>query len=816
MKIPRQALCLAVLLGLLASQFGAAPARAASGFATAGEEILPGQLVVGYRKVADANALLATEGVEGVLWRSELNRLGVAILSVEAGRELDLATQIENAPGIRFVEPNYRVTAALAPNDTLFGGQYGLDHVNAPEAWDITTGSTTTILAVIDSGIELTHPEFSGRIVSGYDYVDRDRTPQDVCGHGTHVAGVAAATGDNLQGVAGVNWQVKIMPLRVLDGYCLGTTADVAAALVYAADHGADVVNLSLGTSAPSTLMENGTYYAYSQGVTVVAAAGNAGSSSVFYPAAYPWVLAVGSTDTAGDRAAFSNGGSALDLMAPGVDILSTTPSGYFYYQQVLGTTSNYGELSGTSLSAPFVSGAAALLAGQPGFDWPDEIVEALTMTALDMDAAGFDNNTGYGLLQIDAALAYTPTVAPPPPHTPSANYDILNSPVCANLVEFNWRTTSTALPIFGSNGYNTFTLPFTFNFGGVDYTEVTVSANGYLTFGGAGNVPDNFLLPGIAQPNELIAPFWDNLNPSAGGQIYGDTLGSALKRVYVVEWRNVPRASESGGLTFQVVLHEGSHEIQFQYKTLQGSGSTGDSATVGLEFDAGLSGVQVGYNQRNTVAEGQAIRLRPYTTGEPLLSDNCVEPADEGEAGNTELASLSRKAGPEGGTFDLMPFCVNLPAGLLESEARLTLQLSDKEPPAPPDWVELGAYVDIELTPSPDYASQGYPIVCYRYTAQDLLAGGGYAFNLFLAYFDPATRTWRALSTAADEGQGILYAYAPHFSTFGVFAARPDTLPQTGAAFAWDTATCLPLLLMALMLGLAGWARRRNTRRAT
>lgn len=807
-------LLLAITLGggFLAPQpVGAAPSPSPL-FTEA--DLIPGQLVVGYRKVGDVNALLQEDGVQGLHWRSELSRLGVALLNVEPGQESEMAARLAGRTGIRFVEPNYRVAPFLAPSDTLYAGQYAHGLINSEAAWDITTGLSAVTIAIIDSGIELSHPEFAGRLVSGYDFVERDHTPQDVCGHGTHVAGIAAAAGNNSQGVAGVAWGVRIMPLRVLDGYCIGSTADVAAALVWAADNGADVINLSLGTSAPSSLMENGTYYAYSKGVVVVAAGGNAGTSPLFYPAAHPWVLAVGATDTAGDRGVFSNTGPELDLMAPGVDILSTTPSGYFYYQTLFGTSATYGELSGSSMAAPFVAGAAALLAGLPAFDSPNKIYQALMESALDMEVAGRDDNTGYGLLQIDAALGFSPTVSTPTPWTPGIEYDILNSHTCINLVTYDWQTTTTALPVFGSNGWTTVALPFTFEFGGVDYTDVTVSANGYLTFGGSGGVADNFLLPGIAQPNEVIAPFWDNLNPSAGGQIYGNVLGSAPDRLYVVEWRNIPRAGFGERVTVQALLYETSHEIKFQYRALSGSGATGSSATIGLEYDAGQSAAQYSYNQKNAVAAGQALLFVPMAPLAPRLSDGCVAPEAEETVDLPDLEALRQKVGPAGGTFGLQPFCVNLPAGLLQEETILSIELLEGSPRPQPGWVDLQTAAEITLRPRPDY-SLGSPLVCYRYTAQDLLKAGGNPANLFLAYYNPASRSWEQLPTRVDASRSLLLAVVPHFSMFGVFAAQPNFLPETGALLAWDTLTCLPMLALgAILLGWLALRRRQQAHR--
>jgi hypothetical protein len=366
--------------------------------------------------------------------------------------------------------------------------------------------------------------------------VDDDSTPQDGCGHGTHVAGTIAAEGNNAQGIAGLAWESRIMPVRVLGDTCSGTTADIAEALVWAVERGARVINLSLGTPFPSTLLENGTYYAYSHGAAIFAASGNSGSSIVLYPAAYSWVLAVGATDSGNARASFSNRGAALDVMAPGVGILSTTPLGSFYYQTLLGTPSNYGSLSGTSMATAHASGAGALLATQPEFDSADAIYQALEASALDLEAAGRDDQTGYGLIQIADALAFSPTATPPPPITPIISYDILNSLTCGNLASYNWRDAAAgglpaALPVFGNDGYATVSLPFTFNFGSVDYSDAHGKRQRLRHLRRARVSIGHFLLPGHAHQTTSW-PFWDDLTASPGHPLPADQRHGPQPRV--------------------------------------------------------------------------------------------------------------------------------------------------------------------------------------------------------------------------------------------------------------------------------------------
>ena len=168
------------------------------------------------------------------------------------GQEETIRKQLLKSPEVLFVEPDYRVeVTAITPDDPRWSEQYGPGRIQAPDAWEITTGSSDVILSIIDSGIETQHPEFAGRLVPGYDFVEEDQTPQDTCGHGTHVAGIAAATGNNTQGVAGLDWNASIMPVRVLASDCAGYVSDVSEGIVWAVEHGADVINLSLGLGSP-------------------------------------------------------------------------------------------------------------------------------------------------------------------------------------------------------------------------------------------------------------------------------------------------------------------------------------------------------------------------------------------------------------------------------------------------------------------------------------------------------------------------------------------------------------------------------------
>ncbi|WP_454191082.1 S8 family peptidase [Paenibacillus sp. Marseille-Q7038] len=255
---------------------------------------------------------------------------------------------------IEFAEPNHVYKAFFTPNDSFFPGyQYGPQRVMAPAAWDITQSSANIRIAIIDTGVQPDHPELVGKLLPGYDYVDWEPNSSDGNGHGTHVAGIAAAATNNGVGIAGMAPFASIIPIRSLDNNGNGLLSSVANGIVYAANNGAHVVNLSLGSLANDSFLQAAVQYAWDRGAVVIASAGNSNSSTPVYPAYLPGVVSVASTNSSDVKSTFSNYGAWVDVAAPGEQILST----------YVGTS--YAYLSGTSMAAPHVSGLAALLASQ-------------------------------------------------------------------------------------------------------------------------------------------------------------------------------------------------------------------------------------------------------------------------------------------------------------------------------------------------------------------------------------------------------------------------------------------------------------------
>lgn len=341
----------------------------------------------------------------GATIASDIAALSVLVVNVPEGTVDDAISRLSQCPGVRSAEPDYRMHALdTIPSDPAWPLQYGLVNIRAPQGWDISTGSSSVIIAVIDTGVDLAHPDLAAKITAGQDYVNNDSIAQDDNGHGTHVAGIAAAAANNGTGIVGVSWGALIMPVKVLDNTGNGFADDVADGIIWAADHGAQVINLSLGGPDYSQVLESAIQYAYGKGVVLVAAAGSTGSGVVLYPARSQYVIAVAATDPSNQHFSLSNYGPEVALAAPGVDIYTTSPGGA------------YSPLDGTSMSAPFVSGLAAILRGLPGIGSPDVILWHMESTALDLGVPGRDPLYGYGLIQMDAALLSALGAAPSEP----------------------------------------------------------------------------------------------------------------------------------------------------------------------------------------------------------------------------------------------------------------------------------------------------------------------------------------------------------------------------------------------------------------
>jgi type VII secretion-associated serine protease mycosin len=337
--------------------------------------------------------------------------LATAVLAVA----LSGATPTSEAAGSTVL----RRHASATPTDPEYPRQQRyLERLRIPEAWEVASGALEVRVAVVDTGVDPAQPDLAGRVLPGHDFVNDDSDAYDDQWHGTWVAAIVAANTNNGIGIAGVSPSARILPVKVLDSSGNGTDADIAAGITWAVDHGADVINLSLGASQENAVVRRAVEYALEHDVVVVASAGNTASAAPQYPAAYPGVVAVAATDWNGDLAPFSGRGSWIDIAAPGVDITSAR------------SRSSYEAMSGTSYAVPIVSGVAALVHSLHASLTAPEVVSQLLETAQDAGPIGFDDHYGHGIL--DALAAVRPVapgavVAPPvpvqpaPPHAPPA-----------------------------------------------------------------------------------------------------------------------------------------------------------------------------------------------------------------------------------------------------------------------------------------------------------------------------------------------------------------------------------------------------------
>ena len=618
-----------------------------------------------------------------------------------------------NDANVDRVEFNHKLTSQLVPDDPSFSNQWGLNNtgqtggtpdidIDAPEAWDIETGTVNPIVAaIVDTGIDYNHPDLAANIwvnpgevagdlidndgngyvddVNGYDFVNNDSDPFDDNGHGTHVAGTVGAVGNNTLGVAGVNWGARLMALKVLDATGSGSDSDAINAILYAVDMGVRIMNASWGSTAYSQALADAISTAASADALFVAAAGNGGTDNIgdnndaipFYPASYSLanILSVASIDDSGARSVFSNyGPNNVDLGAPGESILSTYPGGDVYAYS-----------SGTSMAAPHVTGAASLLLAQNPARTTSELADYIMATVVSQISMAGTTVSG-GSLNIGNAVSCNPTAMKLQLNLPADGFTVYTSeptlisgrvlactsvPDAAVTVSFNSGDGDVALYDDGAHGdgsaadgiyanywtpensgpvtatatatHNTLTtavqmrsgqvrqrvnyfretipyqwidastgtaylltddssvtvpIGFDFDFYGLTQSDITISSNGYVTFGSSGVEYLNTPLPSPLLPDNLIAPFWDDLNPAAGGMVYSLLEGTAPDRHLTIAWVDVPHLSSADPVSFEVTLYEGSGDIVFQYLDTNMSNPTldfGASATVGIEDSDGI-----------------------------------------------------------------------------------------------------------------------------------------------------------------------------------------------------------------------------------
>jgi len=391
------------------------------------------------------NSLLKTENIsvdylaKGIAKDSdELSRIIKVTFSFEQQAENFLSNATDD-PFIEYIQRSNVYKIDYTPNDSLISEQWALNKIQAFDAWNITLGEDTVLIGIIDTGIDFNHFDLSSRIYfnplengtdafgsnkrtnnidddgngfiddymgwdftdrvgfpfdsTGGDYLDWDNNPKDEQGHGTYIAGIACASINNIHGIAGTAPGTRLLNIRAFDPNGYGEEDDVAAGILYAVQMGAKVINMSFGDDAFSFVLRDIVRYAYSRGVVLIASAGNSGSNSPHYPSGYSEVICVGNSTSDDFVAGSSNFGSTIDLVAPGSLIMTTAKD------------NNYAVISGTSASAPFVSGAAAMILSLENFS-NEEIKQILKSTTDDISTQGWDLKSGAGRLNLFKALS--------------------------------------------------------------------------------------------------------------------------------------------------------------------------------------------------------------------------------------------------------------------------------------------------------------------------------------------------------------------------------------------------------------------------
>ncbi len=390
---------------------------------------MPGRILVKPKPHLSEAEFSRRANSHSALHRGTLVHANVRVLVVAAEQTETVLAALQNDPDIEFAEHDYLAHSFALPNDpyVVAGNEWHLTKIQAIQAWSVTAGASSVVIAILDSGVNTAHPDLVGRILPGYDFVNSDTDAADDYGHGTAVAGTVTAAGNNGVGVAGVAYGCMLLPVKVMDALGSASHSTIAQGIEYAVQQGARIINLSLGGDWPSSTLQNAINFAWSNNVIVVAAAGNNGSTVPQYPAACDHVLAVASSEPDDSRSWFSSYGSYVTLFAPGDNIWTT--------QRDLNNP--YGAWSGTSFSSPVVAGVAALVLSVNPTLSNSQILDVLKQSADDLGPAGYDATYAYGRVNAFRAVSAvspsipssSPEVLPPVEQPPTGTLVNTNPP---------------------------------------------------------------------------------------------------------------------------------------------------------------------------------------------------------------------------------------------------------------------------------------------------------------------------------------------------------------------------------------------------
>ena len=407
---------LTLLLGVASAQTASTPAHSTQTAVMSDSlgSIRAGHILVRFKTTPGQDVLNQLNTAFGAKVVGRIDKIGVTHLQAPPEAGLALLGRLRKRSDVEFAEFDSEVKAFLQPDDPYFStslasshygtvSQWGPQAVSAPSAWDLTLGVPNIVIAIVDTGVDSSHPDLASKIVGEYSYVGR--SAKDGFGHGTHCAGIAAAATNNDVGIAGMCPNCGILSVKVLNDQGSGYISDVASGITYAASHGARVISLSLGGSGRSDTMRSALQYAVTNNALPVCAMGNSGSSSNTPEPGY-WhdCLSVIATDQNGAKASFSNYGVKADVAAPGVAIVSTMPTYPVTLTTTYGYSMNYDALSGTSMATPMVAGVAGLVLSENPSLTPTQV--AGIIEASSGDGVSWDPNLAFGVVNAYKAVS--------------------------------------------------------------------------------------------------------------------------------------------------------------------------------------------------------------------------------------------------------------------------------------------------------------------------------------------------------------------------------------------------------------------------
>ena len=479
-----------------------------------------GELLLKFKNGVSSEKQRATMSRWGMNSVRELPNIGVKVINVPAGAEKSLRLALSKNPNIEFVELNGVLSALYVPNDT----EYPVWHhatMHSEAAWDISRSSDATI-AILDSGVEATHPDLAASLITGWNTVSNNSDTSPVMYHGTRTAGSAAAIGDNNNQAVGVSYDAKIMPIRVTnstDGSA--TWADIAEGVVYAADRGVKIASISYGICTGSSTMNNAADYMKSKGGLVFGGTGNSGTNLGY--ANNTHIICVGATQNGDTISTFSSYGPYVDLVAPGTSIKTTTTGG--------GTVN----ASGTSYSTPIVAGLASLIWSIDMNFTPEQVESILKESSVDLGPVGWDEKFGTGRVDALAALTMATQMKGPEPDTTNPQVQITNPTngvTVENTVNININAsdniavTKTELWINGTRYSTDNNSPYSFVWDTNNTQNGSVSLQA-RSYDAAGNVGVSSISVNVLNASDSVSPSVSITSPSEGSSI--PTKGSLV-----------------------------------------------------------------------------------------------------------------------------------------------------------------------------------------------------------------------------------------------------------------------------------------------